>query len=303
MKIAVIINPESGKGNGQIFYEKLKNANFNKFEIEYFITERPLHAVEIAQNVSDYNRIIICGGDGTLHEVINGLKHDSNALLGLIPIGSGNDFSLSFHSGKEDNMSLFEYCLTENPKIRNINFADVKIIDANGVIFQKRLINSFGVGFDAKVAYYNQHKKVFSGTISYIFAIMKSLVEFSKIDFVANFDENIISGNALFCAVGNGRSIGGGLYLMPNAKIDDNILNLSIVSINSRVKLLALLPKAMSNSLSSRKELVQKEFQTLNLKLKYPFYAHIDGEVITDKAKHITITLSDTKLNFICKNI
>jgi len=303
MKIAVIVNPESGKGNGRKFLEKLNSLHVNDPRIEFFLTERPLHAIELAQKVSNYERIIICGGDGTLHEVINGLELNYSPILGLIPIGSGNDFSLSFHKSKMDNISLFNYYLSEDPKIRKIDFGNVQVYEENGKKYNKRLINSFGVGFDAKVAYFNQNNKIFSGTLSYIVAILKSLFEFTKIDFVANYDKNIISGNALFCAVGNGRSIGGGLYLMPNAKIDDNILNLSVVSINSRIKLLALLPKAMSNLLTNRMELKQYSFSKLELKLETPFFSHIDGEIITDKAKSIKINLADKKLNFMYKNI
>jgi diacylglycerol kinase (ATP) len=137
--------------------------------------------------------------------------------------------------------------------------------------------------------------------LSYITAILKALFEFSQIEFTGEYDNNKISGNVLFCAVGNGRSIGGGLYLMPNAKVDDNVLDLSVVTIKSRFKLLTLLPKAISNSLSSRKELVQHRFNNLDLELIIPFYAHIDGEIITDKAKSISISIAENKLNFICK--
>ena len=301
MKIAVIINPESGKGKGVKFFNKIKDLYPNNPLIEFFLTERPLHAVEIAQSVSDYDRIIICGGDGTLHEVINGFNINSKAVLGLIPIGSGNDFSLSFHKGKPDPLALFEYYISENPKIRTVNFGEALIIDSKNNTFSKRIINSFGVGFDAKAAYYNQNNKTLSGTMSYIVAILKSLIEFSSVSFSALVDGKEISSEALFCAVGNGRSIGGGLYLMPNAKVDDDMLDLSVVSIKSRFKLLSMLPKAMSNKLKSRKELLQYRFKKLSLNLEIPFYAHIDGEIITDCAKEININLADKKLNFMCK--
>ncbi len=301
MKIAVIINPESGKGKGRKFFDEVKDLYSKNPSIEFFLTKKPLHASEIAQNVLNYDRIIICGGDGTLHEVINGFDVSSKAVLGLIPIGSGNDFSLSFHKRKFKPFELFDYYLSDAPKLRSVNFGEIKIIDSNKKEFSKRMINSFGVGFDAKVAYYNQNNKVLSGTMSYIVAILKSLLEFSSVYFDANIDNNKISGNALFCAVGNGRSIGGGLYLMPNAKIDDNFLDVSIVSLKSRFKLLTLLPKAMSNSLETRRELFQKRFNKLSLTLKVPFYAHIDGEVITDCAEEININLAGKKLNFMCK--
>ncbi|MDA3861229.1 MAG: hypothetical protein PF445_08370, partial [Melioribacteraceae bacterium] len=211
------------------------------------------------------------------------------------------DFSISFHKEKIDPISLFEYYISKNPKIRTVNFGEATIIDAVGNKFFKRIINSFGVGFDAKVAYYNQYNKVLSGSLSYRVAILRALIEFSNVDFSAKVDDNDISGNALFCAVGNGESIGGGLYLMPNAKVDDNILDLSVVSIKSRFKLLTLLPKAISNTLTERKELTQYRFKNLELVLDKPFYTHIDGEIITDSAKEININLANDNLRFMCK--
>ncbi len=73
MKIAIIINPESGKGKGRKFYKKILPLVKDNSKVEVFITERPLHAIEISKNLVNFDRIIVCGGDGTLHEVINGL--------------------------------------------------------------------------------------------------------------------------------------------------------------------------------------------------------------------------------------
>jgi len=239
---------------------------------------------------------------GTLHEVINGLDINSNVVLGLIPIGSGNDFSLSFHKMNPNPLQLLEYYLTDSPNIRSVNFGLIKITDSNGEIFNKRMINSFGVGFDAKVAFYNQRNKIFSGTMSYIYSILKALFEFSKINVTTTLNGNSITKEALFCAVGNGKTIGGGLYLMPQAIVDDNLLNLSIVILKSRFRLLLLFPKALTNKLSGRKELSEHTFSDLDLELATPFYAHIDGEIISDNAKLINIKLSADKINFMCIN-
>jgi len=301
MKIAVIINPESGKGKGRKFYNQILPLVEDNPNIEIFLTERPLHATEITKTVCNFDKIIVCGGDGTLHEVINGFDLSSNAILGLIPIGSGNDFSISYHKAIKDPMSLFECYISNNTRIREVNFGNVKITDSLGNEYNKRLINSFGVGFDAKVAFYNQSNKILSGKLSYIVAILKSLVEFSKIEFKGNVDGKSIEGNPLFCAVGNGESIGGGLYLMPNAKVEDNILDLSVVTIKSRFKLLTLLPKAISNTLTTRKELVQHQFKILNIELNVPFYTHIDGEIVTDCAKNISISIAEKNLIFMCR--
>ncbi len=301
MKTAFIINPVAGKDAGEIFYKKIKNLPIIiNNSIDFYLTSWPLDAQKITKRISaNYDRIIVAGGDGTLHEVINGLDLSSNVILGLIPIGSGNDFAFSFLQKNRDPMLLLEYYLSDNPTIRPVNFGLIRIIDSFGTNFNKRMINSFGVGFDAKVAFYNQHDKTFRGTMSYIYSILKALFEFSKIDVTANLNGKSISGTSLFCAVGNGKTIGGGLYLMPQAIVDDNLLNLSIVSIKSRFRLILLFPKALTNKLSGRKELSEHTFTNLDLEIKNPFYAHIDGEIITDNAKYINVKLSDENINFI----
>lgn len=304
MKIAIIINPVAGKDAGEVLYKKIKNLPIIiNNSIDFYLTSCPLDAQKITKRIStDYDRIIVAGGDGTLHEVINGLDLSSNVILGLIPIGSGNDFSFSFLEKNTDPMLLLEYYLSDNPTIRPVNFGLIRVTDSFGNNFNKRMINSFGVGFDAKVAFYNQHNKTFSGTMSYIYSILRALFEFSKIDVTANLNGKSISGKSLFCAVGNGKTIGGGLYLMPQAIVDDNLLNLSIVSIKSRFRLLLLFPKALSNKLSGRKELSEYTFTDLDLEIKNPFYAHIDGEIISDNAKFINVKLSEEKINFMCNN-
>lgn len=304
MKIAFIINPVAGKGAGKRFYNKIKNLPIIiDNSIDFYLTKKPLDAQEIAKNISnDYDRIIIGGGDGTLHEAINGFDIRAKAVLGLVPIGSGNDFSLSFHKKNTNPLQLLEYYLSDNPNIRPVDFGLIRITDSKGTVFNSRMINSFGVGFDAKVAFYNQRNKTFSGTLSYIYSILKALFEFSKINVTTTLNGNSFTEEALFCAVGNGKTIGGGLYLMPQAIVDDNLLNLSIVKIKSRLRLLLLFPKTLSNKFSGRKELSEYTFNDLDLELKTPFFAHIDGEVISDNAKFINIRLSMEKLNFMCIN-
>ncbi|MCF6268164.1 MAG: YegS/Rv2252/BmrU family lipid kinase [Melioribacteraceae bacterium] len=301
MKIAIIINPVAGKSSGKQFYDKIKNLPIIvDNSIDFYLTKKPLDALEIAKNISNnYDRILIGGGDGTLNEAINGLDFNSTAIYGLLPIGSGNDFSLSFYKKNANPLLLLEYYLSDNPTIRSVDFGLIKITDSEGNIFNRRMINSFGIGFDAKVAFYNQTNKTFSGTMSYVYSILKALFEFSRINVTVTLNENRFQKDALFCAVGNGKTIGGGLYLMPQAIVDDNLLNLSIVTIKSRLGLLLLFPKALSNKLSGRKELSEHTFTNLDLELKTPFYAHIDGEIISDKAKLINIKISDKKINFI----
>jgi len=263
VKIAYIINPEAGKGKGYKTYQKIKSfISTNSIPSTVFQTNAPRHAIEIAKKSSEeFDRIIIVSGDGTLNEVINGLDLEKNILCGLLPAGSGNDFARSMTLSK-DIFKLLNVYYSENPPIIRSNVGNVEIqSDNNKNILSTRFINSLGIGFDAYVAYINQNSKILSGTASYIVAIIKALVDFKSVKFIASIDKYNISSESLFIAIGNGKTIGGGLYLTPDALIDDNLLDLSTVDKMSRLKLLRLLPLALINKIGTRPELNMCRFK------------------------------------------
>ena len=238
---AIIVNPISGKGRGEKLLHSLrKYVNPPSVNLEIIKTDFPLHATIIAKDLSNkYDRIIIAGGDGTLNEFINGFDLKSNALLGLLPIGSGNDFALSLNKGKYELNLFLEQFFEKDPKILEVDIGSIELYKVNGNIIKKRFINSLGIGFDAKVAYLNQSNKILSGSLSYITAIIRAFLKFNLIDFKININGKYLNKSALFCSIGNGESVGGGLYLMPGAVISDGILDLSIVDLRSRLKLIS----------------------------------------------------------------
>ncbi len=298
---AIIINPKSGKGRGLKFIEELKSFNIpSKANLSIFITEYPLHATEISKNISkEFDRIIIAGGDGTLNEFINGFDLDSEAVIGLLPIGSGNDFSISLNKGKGDVQNYLEYLLSDNINTLKIDLGAMKLIESGGKIVERRFINSLGIGFDARVAYLNQTNKILSGSMSYIVAIIRAFLKFNLIDFRLTLDGRSFYKTALFCSIGNGESVGAGLYLMPGARINDGFLDLSVVILKSRLRLIKLLPMAMKNRLKGLSELEQMRFKELEIELQTPYYAHVDGEIVSASSKRIEVMVLAKVVKFI----
>ena len=113
-----------------------------------------------------------------------------------------------------------------------------------------------------------------------------------------NINGKYLNKSALFCSIGNGESVGGGLYLMPGAVISDGILDLSIVDLRSRLKLIRLLPKAMNNRLIGVDELEQYRFKELEIELQTPYYAHVDGEIVSSETKKVYVQVLSKVLNF-----
>jgi len=302
---AIIINPTAGKGRGLKLIEELKNFKIpSTVNLSIFITDYPLHATEISKNISrSFDRIIIAGGDGTLNEFTNGFDLENEVLLGLLPIGSGNDFSLSLNKEPADIPNYLKYFLTDNPDTLKIDLGALELIDAEGKIHKRRFINSLGIGFDARVAYLNQTNKILSGSMSYYVAIFRAFLRFNSIDFHLNLDGKSFNKTALFCSIGNGESVGAGLYLMPGARISDGLLDLSIVNLKSRLKLIKLLPKAIKNQLRELPELEQMRFHELEIELQTPYYTHVDGEIVSSSCKKVKVKVLDKAIRFMILDI
>ncbi len=299
-----IINPVAGKGKGvksnlQI-REYLKR---NSIDAKIILTEKPKHATKIADQLSpNFKRIISVGGDGTLNEVINGLSLSVEREVGILPIGSGNDFASALKMGKNfaENLILV---LSDAPKTQKVDIGHVEYSEYGNADtkYETRFINSLGFGFDAYVAYLNQTNKKLSGIASYIYAVIRALSNFnsSEIDYVIDKKEKV-SGKKLMLAIGNSKTTGGGFYLTPDAEINDGKFNLCTIDNVSNIKLLQALPKALFNKIKNVSEVKLDIFTTLNILVKNEgYFVHCDGENITKNICSAEIKILQHKLKFI----
>lgn len=303
-KTLVIINPCSGKGNGLKTYQKLCAyvEKHNIKEVEYKLTQYKGHAIEIASGISnEYERVIVVGGDGTLNEVINGLPFSNETVLGLLPVGSGNDFARNLNLPNSIT-KLLALIFDESPKTICSDIALVKYTNCkdSSEPSERRFINSLGVGFDAYVAHLNQASKILWGSVSYIVAILRAFIKMDTISFTATIDDNKLEGEKLFLTFCNGKTEGGGLGLTPKALISDNYLDYGLVDKVSRFELLKALPAIKNNRAEEFGQIKMGQFSSADILLKDPYYLHVDGEIISEKAKHISISLEDKKIKFIC---
>lgn len=290
-----LVNPKAGKGNGQKALETLKSSlkNYtNNYSIE--VTEFPKHAISIIkEKQNDFNTIVAMGGDGTLNEVINGLDISKDFNLGLLPVGSGNDYAFSLNLSKsfQDNLDLiFNHNISGESAIR-IGKATIFENETQNEV-EHRFINALGIGFDAIVAHHNQSNKILSGILSYITAIVKTIKEYQPISMSVDLGNNlIIKGNKLLLTVGKGKTSGGGFYLTPKAKFFDDQFEICIIEYVKTLKLLRSLPKALVNKLDTLPEAFFHFTDVVNLELDSPTFIHSDGEVLSRAATKVKIEL------------
>ena len=236
MKHIFIINPIAGNGKLQEKLEKTIHLELKDKEINYevYITKSKNDTRSFAERKCKENLQTVlysCGGDGTLHEIINaalGYKHVS---IGVIPVGSGNDFIKNFRNNTYFNDINLQ---TEGESI------ELDLIKVNDE-YAATVLN---IGLDADVAFnMNKFKKIpfIQGPTRYYLSIFYSLAGKLGKQIEVITDNDVIKGTYLIGVVANGQYYGGGYKCAPKAELKDGILDLCFVENISRLKILNLL--------------------------------------------------------------
>lgn len=273
MKSAIIINPAAGRGKSRKHWLKIKRIiQTNNLIFQEYFTEGPGHAVEIAGQLEKkgFNKIIVVGGDGTLHEVINGLN-SKKIILGMIPTGTGNDFSRTVGISRIPEKAAEQILL-------NGQAVDIDL----GMINKKLFVNVAGIGFDAQVAEeINTSFKWLSGVPAYLLAVLKLLRKYRNIPLEINLDnKDVFTVKAFLLAVGNAQYYGGGIRIIPTAVIDDGFLNVCIAGDASKFEILTAIPKAFSGKHLEHDKVTAYKAKKITISSSIPAPIHADGEVV-----------------------
>ena len=293
-KYNFIINPVAGKVDSSGIIKRLRSLSADLSDVNLYFTERPKHATDITSNILKENfdrvAIIAVGGDGTLNEVVNGFDKNSKAVLGVLPFGSGNDVCRFLYRRKKN---FVDVVLNKNlSKVVEFDVGAIELTDENGEVHTKKFLNAIGIGFDAYVAHLNQNEKRLTGIPSYLLAVTKALKKLTGIEMNIKLDDKSISGDYLITTVGNGKTSGGGFYLNPGADPTDGILNITTIETTSRMKIVRNLPLALLNKLQKVDIAKFYKGRKINMELNKPFFVHSDGEIISQSAVKLDVSLS-----------
>lgn len=256
-----------------------------KYEI--LLTTHAGHATEYTREITagnDENTVIAMGGDGTLHEILNGVVNFENNALGLIPYGTGNDFAAAAGI-PADAKKAAGLIACHTPSY--IDFIRL----GSGL----RSLNAVGLGLDVDVLERTYSGKG-KGKSKYFRALLGSLFRYKGIGFTAEYDGKSEKHFGLIAALGNGSMIGGGIKVFPRAKIDDGYLDLIIVDYISRPKLIAALLKLMRGKVNSVKEATVARVKSarfipdspqFSIQAEGELYKNIliDAEIVSNKLK------------------
>jgi diacylglycerol kinase (ATP) len=235
VRIIILLNPTAKQGKARRLLQRALVV-FRERNIHLDVRESQScgHLIELARDACEErpDLIVSAGGDGTHHYVINGL-HKSEVPLGLLPLGTGNDFAKGL--GMPMDLHAAAGALLTG-HVREIDLAQV------GAAIYACIA---GVGFDSTVTRYaNQHVQWLSGSLAYTWSLLCCMREYRPQQLEIIADGESYSGEVLFAVVGNNSSYGGGIRLAPRAKLDDGMLDVCIVPFMSRLELLRWVPSA-----------------------------------------------------------
>lgn len=299
-KLYFIVNPKAGNGKAKLIWSSVeKQLAEQKINYETFFTERSGHGTKLAAKIMESTEvkmvtIIVVGGDGTINEVVNGIgNHSSRARIGVIPGGSGNDFTRGYGIPRNPDTAL-PFLLSE---MNNVSPTfDLGKIDLSGRR-EHFFINSTGAGFDALISYEaNQSKwkgllnRFSLGQLVYVIILLKHLFSYkcSTVELMID-GKRYTFPDTWFVTVSNQPFYGGGMKIAPHALANDGKLNVTIVHRLSRFKLLLVFLSVFWGKHLKFKEVNTFLAQKVSIHSTEPIYVHSDGEHIGSTPLQITV--------------
>ncbi|GAB4542172.1 MAG: diacylglycerol kinase family lipid kinase [Anaerolineales bacterium] len=282
--VKLILNPMADMGRAWKIASDLRPiAQAFDGKLTWSGTVYPAHAVELARQAAEEgcDLVVALGGDGTAHEVMNGLMQvppQRRPAMGVVPMGSGNDFAHSI--GIEEKPSR---ALAQVLKAKKIEAIDVgKMQDENGRV--EYFDNTLGIGFDAVVTIRSHKLPIVKGFLMYLTAVVQTiLLNHSPARMDIETESASWTTSALMLTLCNGAREGGGFLLAPNAKNDDGQMEYVLVKKVSRAMMFRLLPEFLKGTHARfTKQIQTGACRRLALRADRPLYIHADGEIFTN---------------------
>ncbi len=277
-KVKLIVNPNADLGRAWHKAADLRPVVEEFGGADWTGTAYPTHAIELALQAAEenYELVIAAGGDGTAHEVINGLMQipqGNRPYLGVIPLGSGNDFAHAIGMDPHPEVALRQI-FTGNPKSIDIG----KLVDDRGRV--EYWDNAVGVGFDATVTIRSRNFTYLKGFLIYLMAVLQTiLLNHESPHFKIKTDYESFEEEMVMFVLCNGSREGGGFLVAPTAKPNDGIHQYASIRRVSRLTMLRLLPEVMKGTHARFPQVRMGEFHKLELESDRPMVIHTDGEI------------------------
>lgn len=277
----LIVNPAGGSGKTMKALPEIESLLAERnVDYEFHFTREPYHATDIVRARGDkFDVIVSVGGDGTINEIINGLP-DINKPLGIIPIGTGNDFARSCCIPYDNIHEAINILLNH----------DSRHVDL-GVANDYRFINVMGLGFEGRSSEIGRALTMLKGPVKYLVAIGYTLFAYKRIPVKITIGDQVIEEKTFLISIGNGWNVGGGLQLTPRAKLDDGMFDICYVKNISRYRIVSNFTRLYNGTIDELDEIEMYRGKHITIESDVQLPLHLDGEVLNGDRSNINITI------------
>ena len=280
----VIINPTSGNGSSQRKWPKIQQLLLDYgFVFEFEFTKHPAHSIELLHESVNQgvSKIICVGGDGTIHNIVNGIMaqnvfQTSKINLGVIPIGTGNDWVKTYGISLDIEKAI--QCI----KNGDLKHQDVGKIELTNQEREPIYFNNLaGVGFDGYVvSKVQKYKKL--GALAYIFGALMGMLSAKNFQSKTTFNSEVYSKKTLMILIGLCQYSGGGMQLTKEPNPSDGYFDISIAENFKGFDILKNLFALFSGKITNSKKIITAKTNQIKIEVidKTLPFIQADGELI-----------------------
>lgn len=266
------------------------------------LTTAPGHAADLAREAAaeGVDRLLVVGGDGTLHEVANGLL-DSGTVppaLAICPVGTGNDFYRMVR-GPSDVAGAVDTALFGRCRAFEVGMARWE----GG---REHFVNLLGVGIDVEVLRRRPRFRRLPGLSQYLAALLSAAKSYRHQSMIVALEGEAgepfrVEARALLTAVTVGPSVGGGFFLSPDARPDDGLLDLFLVEDLGLLGIVRHLPRVVRGTHGTVPEIHMKRLRRARLESAdgAPFHFELDGELMPQATPWLEIEVLPGRLQIL----
>ncbi len=318
-----IVNPSARSGNGKNIYSRFETICKERgIAYKVVFTKGPGHAMSVARRLSSLRgeagngpvNIIVMGGDGTLNEVISGIKNFDNVRLGVVPIGSGNDFVRDMDLPK--NLDTLLDTILKGEVVRKLDVGCIHYNNMTRTLSRlhderiepdRKFDVSCGIGFDAAVCEEalssgtkNILNKIGLGKLTYASIAIRQIIHAMQpaCDIETDDGQKIHINNLIFCAAMIHHYEGGGFCFAPDADFSDGYFDFVAGGDMTLPHIFKVLPMAYLGKHYGQKGIWHIKAKEITIKTELPLWVHTDGEVLL-KSDSITLKCLPGKLNML----
>ena len=279
IKVQAIINPISGVGSKRKIPKMIEGICSKKnCSLNISFTEYAGHASELTRQAIEEGAeyILAVGGDGTVNEIARAMIH-SNAILGIIPKGSGNGLARELHIPMDVKRAI--------DLIAKGHVTTIDCCRANGQVF----FCTCGVGFDAAVSqkFANEKRR---GSLTYIKNTIEEYLSYKPEPYELVVDNQTIKEKAFLVACANASQYGNNAFIAPHANIQDGRMDVTILSPFMPLDIAPLAIQLFTKQIDRNSKIKTMKAQQVTIIRQHPGVMHLDGEpIMADRRIDITV--------------